>query len=253
MHIRITHLSEFDPLRDHGLHRLRLWPASGYAQEVRAWTLALSRATEEARFVDHLGNETRLIAMEAGPGAPCIRISGEIETLDKAGVAGPHRGYAPLWLFLRETPLTIADAEVEALAAGVGPGPDLNRLHALTATISAGSTTGNGPGEDAAKHDERAVSCTHLFVAAARRLGCPARCVSGYLLGEEETAVLHVWAEAHVDALGWVGFDPVHGMSPNERYVRLAIGRAFAEARPVSGIGDWAGRHRVDARVVGDQ
>ena len=35
-----------------------------------------------------------------------IEAAGEVETINKAGVTGLHRGFAPLWLFMRETPLT---------------------------------------------------------------------------------------------------------------------------------------------------
>ena len=76
------------------------------------------------------------------------------------------------------------------------------------------------------------------FIAAARLLGFPARYVSGYLLvdGDAEKAASHAWAEAHVDRLGWVGFDVANLMSPDENYVRVAIGRDHRDAMPVSGI-----------------
>ena len=51
-----------------------------------------------------------------------------------------------------------------------------------------------------------------------------------------DQAASHAWAEAHVDGLGWVGFDVVNGISPDERYVRVAIGRDYRDAMPVSGI-----------------
>ena len=46
----------------------------------------------------------------------------------------------------------------------------------------------------------------------------------------------HGWAEVHLDALGWVGFDVSNRISPDERYVRLAIGRDAKEASPISGM-----------------
>ena len=77
-----------------------------------------------------------------------------------------------------------------------------------------------------------------MFIAAARLLGFPARYVSGYLMmdGDVEQAASHAWAEAHVDRLGWVGFDVANEMSPDERYVRVATGRDYRDAMPVSGI-----------------
>ena len=46
----------------------------------------------------------------------------------------------------------------------------------------------------------------------------------------------HAWAEAFVDGLGWVGFDVSNGISPDPRYIRLATGRDYREAAPVTGI-----------------
>ena len=46
----------------------------------------------------------------------------------------------------------------------------------------------------------------------------------------------HAWAEAHVAGLGWVAFDAANGISPDERYVKVATGRDYRDATPVSGI-----------------
>ena len=35
---------------------------------------------------------------------------------------------------------------------------------------------------------------------------------------------------------GWVGFDISNGISPDERYVRVATGRDYRDAAPVTGI-----------------
>ncbi len=46
----------------------------------------------------------------------------------------------------------------------------------------------------------------------------------------------HAWAEAWVEGLGWVGFDVSNGISPDPRYVRVATGRDYRDAAPVTGI-----------------
>ncbi|WP_322057980.1 transglutaminase family protein [Paraburkholderia sp. J63] len=50
----------------------------------------------------------------------------------------------------------------------------------------------------------------------------------------------HAWAEAFVDGLGWVGFDPFLNRCPDERYVRIAVGLDHRDTQSVSGIGAWA-------------
>lgn len=47
----------------------------------------------------------------------------------------------------------------------------------------------------------------------------------------------HAWAEAYVEGLGWVGFDPFMNRCPDERYVRVATGLDCRDARAVTGIG----------------
>ena len=77
----------------------------------------------------------------------------------------------------------------------------------------------------------------HILSSAARTLGIPARYVSGYFLRTDtiEQEAGHAWMEAYIDPLGWVGFDPSHGLSPSDRYVRVAVGCDAQEAAPVRG------------------
>ena len=75
-------------------------PVSGSTQTVLSWALKIEGAREEVRFVDHFGNDTRLISVEGEPRTIAIEASGEVETYNKAGVIGIHRGFAPLWLIL---------------------------------------------------------------------------------------------------------------------------------------------------------
>jgi transglutaminase-like putative cysteine protease len=68
-------------------------------------------------------------------------------------------------------------------------------------------------------------------------LAIPARYVCGYFLAGTlaPSEAHHAWAEAWVDGLGWVGFDPANGMCPTERYVRLACGLDSSSAAPIRG------------------
>jgi len=244
MRLKITHRTEYryDQPIAYALQRVRLLPSSGAMQKVGAWSVTVDGAREEARFTDHFGNDTRLISVEGEPRVIAIEAAGEVETYNKAGVIGIHRGFAPLWLFMRETELTMPGDRTRALAAAVGEGADIARLHQLMALIGEPPP----PAEASAGQSQEAPVVTgnagpnqaETFIAAARLLGFPARYVSGYLVldGAAEKAASHGWAEAHVDGLGWVGFDAVHNMCPDETYVRVTIGRDHHDAMPVSGI-----------------
>ena len=58
---------------------------------------------------------------------------------------------------------------------------------------------------------------------------------------------------AHVSALGWVAFDAANRISPDQRYVRLAVGRDYREATPVSGIRLGQATEALAVRITVEQ
>ena len=46
----------------------------------------------------------------------------------------------------------------------------------------------------------------------------------------------HAWAEVFIENLGWVGFDISNGISPDDKYVKLAVGFDYLDVIPISGI-----------------
>ncbi|RWK00606.1 transglutaminase family protein [Mesorhizobium sp.] len=247
MRLKITHRTEYryDAPVQYLLQRLRLLPVSGPTQTVASWAIKIDGAREEVRFTDHFGNDTRLVSAEGGHHTITVEAAGEVTTHDTAGVSGPHYGFAPLWLFGQQTPLTTAGDGIRDLARTAGEGTDIERLHRLMATIrervdyKPGTTSVVTAAEEAlALKSGVCQDHSHIFAAAARAMGFPARYISGYLMMDAsvEQAASHAWAEAHVPGLGWVAFDPANGISPDERYVRVATGRDYRDASPVSGI-----------------
>ena len=247
MRLKISHRTEYSydlPVK-YGLQRLRLTPQGGPTQAVVSWALKVDGAREEVRFTDQYGNDTRLVSVEGDPHVVSVEAGGIIETFDTAGVVGQHQGFAPLWLFTRETPLTTPGEGIAALADAVEPSGEIDRLHALMHLIADKVAYVPGATHAGTTAEEAVVLCSgvcqdhaHIFIAAARWLGYPVRYVSGYLLMDDtvDQVASHAWAEAHVSALGWLAFDVANRMSPDERYVRLAVGRDYREANPVSGI-----------------
>jgi transglutaminase-like putative cysteine protease len=93
---------------------------------------------------------------------------------------------------------------------------------------------------------------THVFIAAARHLGFPARYVSGYLqagAGEAPQEAQHAWAEVRIPDLGWAGFDAANGISPDPHYVRVACGLDYEYAAPVRGSRRGGGGEDLDVSV----
>ena len=264
MRLKILHRTEYsyDAPVFYALQRLRLFPKDGATQTIHDWSIELEGAREEVRFADQFENETRLLSVEDAPEKIVMTVSGDLDTKDTHGVSGPHRGFAPLWLFRRQTPLTFAGDGIVALAESLGRGSELDRLHELMGLIRervayvTGSTDAATVAEDALKLKTGVCQDhSHIFLSAARHLGYPARYVSGYLKLDEtnvQTAT-HAWGEAHLEQLGWVGFDCSNGISPDERYVRLALGRDYRDAMPVSGIRQGAAREQLAVDITVEQ
>lgn len=79
----------------------------------------------------------------------------------------------------------------------------------------------------------------HVHLGLCRSIGIPARYVSGYFFNTtrrpREPEASHAWTEAWVPGYGWAPYDPTHDRVPDERYVKVAVGRDYADIRPVSG------------------
>jgi transglutaminase-like putative cysteine protease len=83
----------------------------------------------------------------------------------------------------------------------------------------------------------------HLFIALCRRQGVPARYISGWMhqaVRGDEPSESHAWCEAWVPGLGWVEFDPTHPEPDLSHYIRVAVGRDYADVPPFRGtyVGD---------------
>jgi transglutaminase-like putative cysteine protease len=262
MLLKIRHETHyiFDAPIPYGLQKLRMTPKSRAGQTVISWATDIEGGKLELTYVDHHNNQVDLVS--ASPGTREIRIvtQGEVETADNAGVVGAQGGFAPLWMFLRPTALTRAGKAITAITKGIDMANRIAGLHALSAAVldavkydKAGMDPTLAAEDAAARGHGVCQDHAHIFCAAARKLGVPARYVSGYLLVETKEAqtASHAWAEAWVDDLGWVGFDIANGISPDRRYVRVATGLDYSGAAPVSGLlhGDHAEKLVVSVQV----
>lgn len=240
-----THYRFSGPV-SHGLQRLRLTPKTSSGQSIAEWTIHLDGARVQVEYDDENVNRVTLILFNPGASEVTIRCEGVVDTSDSAGIVGRHAGFLPLWHFRQATPLTQPGARLRALLAGLKLGDDrLATLHALSSTVNdaieyAPGHTNSATNSEAALAVGRGVcqDHTHVFIAAARALGIPARYVSGYLMMNDrvDQDAGHAWAEAHVDGLGWVGFDVANAICPDARYVRVATGRDYREAAPITGM-----------------
>jgi transglutaminase-like putative cysteine protease len=246
-----THYAFTQPVV-HALQRLRLTPKETQGQRIREWRMTFENAHAALQYDDQHFNHVTLIGLTPGAHEVTVTCEGVVETEDNAGVIGRHSGHLPLWSFLRQTPLTRPGAKLRAMlrevqgagSGGVADAP-LDFLHALSGLIrerivyETGRTHAATTAEEAVQHGYGVCQDhAHIFIGAARASGIPARYVSGYLMMDDRIhqEATHAWAEAHVEGLGWVGFDVSNGICPDPRYVRVATGSDYRDAAPITGI-----------------
>lgn len=263
MRLTIHHTTRysFEEPVSFGLQQLRKTPKNTPNQHVLEWRTRIKGGRKELSFEDHHHNVTELISFDPGITTLELVSEGRVELKDTHGMVGKHRGPVPLWLYARPTPLTEARTGVSGLVRDLDKSDAVEMLHDLSQRIrdavayEIGVSHPGWSAEDAIEAGHGVCQDhAHVFIACARKLGLPARYVSGYLMLNDRSAqeAMHAWAEAHVDGLGWVGFDVSNGISPDARYVRVATGLDYCDAAPVSGtrIGGAAEALEVQIEVA---
>ncbi len=96
----------------------------------------------------------------------------------------------------------------------------------------------------------------HVMIAIARTWGIPSRYVSGYLHdvssgnGADRGMTTHAWVECLLPGSGWTGFDPTNQTLPDDRHVRVAVGRDYQDVSPTHGVLRGGGEIRLDVEVA---
>jgi transglutaminase-like putative cysteine protease len=97
----------------------------------------------------------------------------------------------------------------------------------------------------------------HYEIGCLRAMGLPARYVSGYLSTTPPVGgprlvgcdASHAWISTYLPGVGWVDFDPVNDLVPEERHVTVAYGRDYGDVTPVRGVLVGGGQHIVHVSV----
>jgi len=261
MRLKITHETSYfyDPAVQGLVQSLRLTPSVHEGQRVADWTISVSGGQRGAAFRDGAGDWIEGWTVRGPVHEVVVSIAGQVETRDTAGVLRGHRETVHPLVYMRPTAVTCADAGLGDLARSVQGEDALDLAHRLAAAVSAaiaympGVTQSHTTAAEALALGQGVCQDhAHALIACARERGLPARYVSGYLhsdAGGLPHDAAHAWAEIHVGALGWVGFDAANGCCPDDRYVRLGSGLDAQDAAPVRGTTFGPGEESLDVRV----
>ena len=237
---------------------MRVWPRSNAMQTVERWAVRVGGKLLKPRCEDGFGNAEATFSAEGPVESLEVEVAGTVRTHDTAGVLGTTDEWLPPDYFLVPSPLTVVHAGLRESAADQPAGETLPRLHALMLRIRervefrTDETHAETRAHEAfAQGSGVCQDHAHIMIAACRALGLPARYVAGYLWVHDDdlSPASHAWCEVFVADLGWVGFDVANRISPNEHYVRVAVGRDARDAAPIRGIRQGGAVESLDVTV----
>ena len=269
MRIRISHATtyHYDTPPKSVTQVLRLTPRNHDGQYVVNWRIDLSQDCQLHQRDGAFGNISHVFTAEGPFDELSVTVEGEVDTQDTNGIVTGAVERFPPALFLRDTDLTEPDAAIiefaEATRADAGKDP----LDAA-ACADAGdqrrddlrhrSDPGRRPPRPKPSRSSAASARTAPISSSPRRaISAFRRAISAAtsVATDDVTAqdAGHAWAEAYVDKLGWVGFDPTNGISPTEAHVRVAVGLDYLGAAPVRGTRYGGGGETLKVAVNVDQ
>ncbi len=268
MRIRVVHKTIYtyeQPAR--GLVQvLRLTPRDHDGQYVRGWRIDTTVDGRLTAREDGFGNVVHWFTPDEPADALTIRVTGEVDTDDTHGVVRGTVERLPDEFYLRDTDLCAASPELHAFAervAAEGDGAVLGLLHRLMGAVHGAVAYEAGPASNAVPAAKAFAAgsgvcqdLAHVFIAAARHIGVPARYVAGYRArddGQADVEAPHGWVEALVPDLGWVAFDPCYDVSPADNYIRVATGLDYLGAAPIRGSRTGGGTETLDVKLRVEQ
>lgn len=239
----------------YSIQQLRLTPRTEPHQRTLRWRLGAPGTL--AATIDAYGNTTHTLTLTEAHGDVAIEARGEVEVdpLVDGRLEETESGVPPL-SFLALTPLTEPDEAVLDFAQRLRQ-QDAGGLLAFADDVcdavayQAGTTEVTSTAREALALGRGVCQDhAHLFIAACRARGLPARYVSGYVHpGDAPHAASHAWADVYLQQQGWVSIDVTHRRFASDHLCRLAVGRDYASASPVRGVRIGGGDETMDVRV----
>jgi transglutaminase-like putative cysteine protease len=250
MILRVEHTTEFaydGPIAE-AYTELRLRPLEGGGQHCSSFRLITQPPGLRVReYRDHFGNDVHHFdVLESHERLSVTAVS---EVVTPASFAGVRQLPTPLELYdyLEPTDYAPFSESVSQFAGRHAAGAEgSERARALMTGIDAELVYDPSATDVQTRADEvlalgRGVcqDFTHVLLAACRTIGIPARYVSGYLYDPElegDNAASHAWVDVWDAERGWLALDPTHDREQTESYVRVAVGRDYADVPPTRGV-----------------
>jgi transglutaminase-like putative cysteine protease len=263
MILRVEHTTEFgyDDQIAEAYTELRLRPLEGGGQHCSSFRLATEPPGLRVReYRDHFGNDVHHFDVLESHDRLSVTAVSEVMTADWFG--GDRRQPTPLEFYDYLSPTDyapFAGGVTDLVAGDAGSGSGAERAHTLMDAVRDELVYEPGATDVQTRADEvlalgRGVcqDFAHVLLAACRSVGIPARYVSGYLYDQTLTgdnAASHAWVDIWDEERGWLALDPTHDREQTEAYVRVAVGRDYADVPPTRGVFKGTASETLSVRV----
>jgi transglutaminase-like putative cysteine protease len=262
MRLQIEHRTtfEYSELVSEMLTEMRLRPVNSGGQLLHSFGLTLNPSGPVFNYVDRFGNDVRHFNVLT----PLTRVSvlsvSQVTTTQVNFL--PEIALSPLDAFDYHAGSHFVTTDpAHALFAPVTPGQRAkDAAYAIMATIHGqfvyepGSTSVQTSAAEALTL-KRGVcqDFAHAMIAVCRAQGIAARYVSGYLYSaraeQRDDAASHAWVDIYAPGEGWYALDPTHNCAQNDHYVRLGVGRDYADTPPTRGTFKGSASEALSVKV----
>ena len=249
MWLTVEHITRYryDGAINEAYTELRVKPLHRDGQRCSSFVLATEpRGATVDEYLDRYGNTVHHFDLLEVHESLSVTVRSEVWTNAAYEAEEPTLSPLDRWDYLAPTRyVDLDDQVIEVAASPRPPGDAVEAAWELMGAVRGAMTYERGTTNvhttaAEALSDGRGVcqDFAHVMIAACRARGIPARYVSGYLYdtgangGEGES---HAWVDVHVGDT-WISLDPTHDTAQTERYVRVGVGRDYADVPPSRGV-----------------
>lgn len=251
MWLTVEHVTRFsyDASINEAYTEVRLKPAHRDGQRCSSFTIVTEpRGVSVSEYRDRFDNVVH--HFDVLEPHQTLAVTARSEVWTPASFEQDEGAPSPLdrWDLLRPTRYVPLDGPIAELAATVDPaGSPRETAMALMGAVRGRMTYETGSTHVRTVADEALAAgrgvCqdfAHVLIGVCRLHGIPARYVSGYLFDPRATgngnSASHAWVDVWATDGGWISLGPTHDREQTGRYVRVGVGRDYADVPPTRGI-----------------
>lgn len=269
MHVHVRHTTRFtyDAPITEAYTEVRLRPLDRSGQRCLSFHLVLDPRETASAMVDSFGNVVHHFDVLAPHDHLAVVAESEVLTAESAVERLDALDPLDAWAFTQPTPYAPFAADLVALGrANHREDGDVRGVaEALTHDVferiryeKGATTVRTTAAESLALGAGVCQDFVHVYLAAIRSLGIAARYVSGYLYspgdawgggGDDQPVASHAWVDVFVPGEGWLSLDPTHDAPQDARYIRLGVGRDYADVPPTLGVFKGSAKETLDVDV----